>query len=153
MMIKLPWLSRDPDVLSGTVIFAGTRVPVAVLFENLACDLTLDQIIDDYPTIDRESAAALLEALPALLEAALDEREAASALSHTTSDYGHQPDSYPDEPGLRRGDFERWAVGYWPYLTDALPDFTRHAGGYADPALQRYFDGWRMHLNWQREGW
>jgi uncharacterized protein (DUF433 family) len=53
-------VSRDPDVLGGTPVFAGTRVPVAVLFENLADGMTLDEILDAYPTLNREAALAAL---------------------------------------------------------------------------------------------
>jgi uncharacterized protein (DUF433 family) len=61
-------VSRDPDVLGGTPVFAGTRVPVAVLFENLADGMTLDEILDAYPTLNREAALAALEEAEASLE-------------------------------------------------------------------------------------
>ncbi len=67
-------VSSDPEVLGGTPVFVGTRVPVAVLFENLADGMTLDEILDAYPTLGREAA------LSALLEAeASFEREQAAA--------------------------------------------------------------------------
>lgn len=44
----------DPEILGGTPVFIGTRVPVAVLFENLADGLSLDEILDSYPTLKRE---------------------------------------------------------------------------------------------------
>ncbi len=67
-------VSTDPDVLGGTPVFVGTRVPVAVLFENLADGLTLDEILDAYPTISRQVA------LMALKEAEVSlEREQATA--------------------------------------------------------------------------
>ena len=50
----------DPEILGGTPVFTGTRVPVAVLFENLADGHTLDEILDSYPTLPRQKA---LEAL------------------------------------------------------------------------------------------
>lgn len=56
-------VTTDPDVLGGTPVFTGTRVPVAVLFENLADGLSLDEILDSYPTLTKEMALiALLEA-------------------------------------------------------------------------------------------
>ena len=61
-------VSSDPDVLGGTPVFLGTRVPVAVLFENLADGMTLDEIIDAYPTLSRETALAALQQAEASLE-------------------------------------------------------------------------------------
>ncbi len=58
----------DPEILGGTPVFAGTRVPVAVLFENLADGLTLDEILDSYPTLTREKALAALQQAESLLE-------------------------------------------------------------------------------------
>ena len=53
-------VSSDPEVLGGTPVFVGTRVPVAVLFENLADGMTLDEILDAYPTLTRDAALAAL---------------------------------------------------------------------------------------------
>jgi uncharacterized protein (DUF433 family) len=50
----------DPDVMSGTPVFRGTRVPVAVLFDNLADGLTVDEILDSWPTLNREDVLAVL---------------------------------------------------------------------------------------------
>lgn len=49
-------ITIDMKILGGTPVFSGTRVPVAVLFENLADGLTLDEILDSYPTLKREQA-------------------------------------------------------------------------------------------------
>ena len=61
-------VTTDPDILGGTPVFTGTRVPIAVLFENLAGGLTLDEILDSYPTLRREQALAALEQAASLLE-------------------------------------------------------------------------------------
>ncbi len=61
-------VATDPDVLGGTPVFVGTRVPVAVLFENLADGLTLDEILDAYPTVPREIALMALREAEACLE-------------------------------------------------------------------------------------
>lgn len=50
----------DPEILGGTPVFRGTRVPLAVLFENLADGLTLDEILASYPTLSREQALRAL---------------------------------------------------------------------------------------------
>lgn len=61
-------VTRDPEILGGTPVFTGTRVPVAVLFENLADGLSLDEILNSYPTLSREQAVAALERAETLLE-------------------------------------------------------------------------------------
>lgn len=61
-------VTSDPEILGGTPVFAGTRVPVAVLFENLADGLTLDEILDAYPTLTREKAIAALQQAESLIE-------------------------------------------------------------------------------------
>lgn len=61
-------VTSNPEILGGTPVFSGTRVPVAVLFENLADGLTLDEILDSYPTLTRETALAALHHAESLLE-------------------------------------------------------------------------------------
>ncbi|MBI5439074.1 MAG: DUF433 domain-containing protein [Nitrosomonadales bacterium] len=61
-------VTTDPEILGGTPVFAGTRVPIAVLFENLADGLTLDEILDSYPTLKREQVLAALQQAESLLE-------------------------------------------------------------------------------------
>ena len=61
-------VTTDPDILGGTPVFAGTRVPVAVLFENIADGLTLDEILESYPTLRRERAIDALHQAETLLE-------------------------------------------------------------------------------------
>ena len=53
-------LSADPEVMGGRTVFAGTRVPVDVLFANLADGLTIDEIIDSYPTLRKEDVLSVL---------------------------------------------------------------------------------------------
>lgn len=52
---------RDPGVLGGTPIFRGTRVPFQTLLEYLEGGETLDQFLDDFPTVKRDAAVAALE--------------------------------------------------------------------------------------------
>ena len=54
-------IARDPQILGGRPVFRGTRVPVEVLFDNLADGMTLDEILQAYPTLDRQDAIAVLE--------------------------------------------------------------------------------------------
>lgn len=53
----------DLDILGGRPVFKGTRVPVAVLFSNLADGLPLDEILNSYPTLSREMAKGALHAI------------------------------------------------------------------------------------------
>jgi len=55
------YITRDPEVLGGTLIFAGTRVPVRILLEHLEAGDRLDDFLDDYPTVTREQAVGVLE--------------------------------------------------------------------------------------------
>jgi uncharacterized protein (DUF433 family) len=50
----------DPDILSGTPVFVGTRVPVRTLLDNLAPGDTLEEFLDHFPTVSREQAIAAL---------------------------------------------------------------------------------------------
>jgi uncharacterized protein (DUF433 family) len=49
-----------PDVVSGALVFKGTRIPVDALFENLASGLSLDEILVSFPGIGRERAEAAI---------------------------------------------------------------------------------------------
>jgi uncharacterized protein (DUF433 family) len=52
---------RDPDVLGGTPVFRGTRVPFQTLLEYLEGGQTLDEFLEDFPTVRREAAVGALE--------------------------------------------------------------------------------------------
>ena len=51
----------DPEIMSGTPCFAGTRVPVRALLDYIEGGDTLDKFIDQYPTVSRKQAVAFLE--------------------------------------------------------------------------------------------
>ena len=53
-------ISRDPDILGGTPVFSGTRVPVRVLFEHLEAGDSLGDFLDDFPSVTKEQAQKLL---------------------------------------------------------------------------------------------
>ena len=57
----------DPEILHGVPCFAGTRVPVKFLFDYLAAGYGLDYFTHQYPTVDREQAAAVLKEAKARL--------------------------------------------------------------------------------------
>jgi uncharacterized protein (DUF433 family) len=54
-------IHSDPDTLSGTPCFAGTRVPIATLMDYLKAGDRLDDFLDDFPTVKRDQAVAVLE--------------------------------------------------------------------------------------------
>ncbi len=51
----------NPDVMGGTPVFVGTRVPVDALIDHLAAGDSLDVFLDDFPSVTREQAVAALE--------------------------------------------------------------------------------------------
>lgn len=56
-------LSSDPEIMSGAVVFKGTRVPADALFQYLAGGASLDEFLDDFPTVERGQAEALIRML------------------------------------------------------------------------------------------
>ncbi len=54
-------IDRNPDILGGTPVFNGTRVPVRILKEHLEAGDRLDEFLDDYPTVTKDQAVELLE--------------------------------------------------------------------------------------------
>ena len=61
----------DPNVLGGTPVFSGTRVPIRALFENLAEGASLEEVLEAYPTLSREQAVEALRRADALVERSL----------------------------------------------------------------------------------
>ena len=54
-------IERDPEKMSGVAVFRGTRVPITHLFEYLEDGETVDQFLQQFPTVTREQALGLLE--------------------------------------------------------------------------------------------
>ena len=54
-------ITKNPDVLGGTPVFRGTRVPFQSLLDYLEAGQTLDEFLDDFPTVSREAAVQALE--------------------------------------------------------------------------------------------
>jgi len=61
MSVPNPLVTRSNEVMSGVVVFAGARVPVQTLLDYLEEGDTLDQFLEDFPTVSREHAVAVLE--------------------------------------------------------------------------------------------
>lgn len=53
-------INIDKDILGGQPVFKGTRVPVESLFDHLEAGVSLDEFLDDFPTVSKEQAVALL---------------------------------------------------------------------------------------------
>jgi uncharacterized protein (DUF433 family) len=62
-------VSCDPDVMSGALCVAGTRVPVQNIFDYLEGGYSLGDFMDDFPSISREKAVAILESARTSLSA------------------------------------------------------------------------------------
>ena len=58
---------KDRDILGGAPVFRGTRVPVQALFDYLEGGETLEDFLEGFPTVSRESAVAALEEAKQLL--------------------------------------------------------------------------------------
>ena len=54
-------ITIDPDIMSGAPVFTGTRVPVAALLENLEAGVSLDEFLDNFPTVSRDQAVRVLQ--------------------------------------------------------------------------------------------
>lgn len=70
-MTKVIHSSRD--ILGGTPVFEGTRVPVKALFDHLEAGDALEVFLDDFPTVSREQAVLVLELAKEALVSKIDE--------------------------------------------------------------------------------
>lgn len=57
---KCPAVERRPERVSGAWVFAGTRVPLSALYENLAYGATIDEFVEWFPGVDVEQVRAVL---------------------------------------------------------------------------------------------
>ena len=60
-------ITMDPEIHSGAPVFAGTRVPIRTLFDHLEAGDSLEVFLDDFPSVSREVAVAILEEAQAAL--------------------------------------------------------------------------------------
>jgi uncharacterized protein (DUF433 family) len=60
-MSEASLIERSEDILGGTPVFAGTRVPVQTLFDYLEGGDSLDEFLDDFPAVTRDRAIEVLE--------------------------------------------------------------------------------------------
>ncbi len=69
-------IERNPEILGGTPVFSGTRVPVRTLMEHLEAGDRLDDFLEDFPTVSREQALEALERAKGMLTSGADETAA-----------------------------------------------------------------------------
>jgi len=61
MFSIVPPVEIDKEILSGTPVFEGTRVPVSALLDNIAAGSSLDEFLENFPTFSRQQALQLLD--------------------------------------------------------------------------------------------
>lgn len=66
-MVKQAVISRDPQIMGGTPVFAGTRVPVQTLLDYLEAGETIDDFLTGFPSVGRDQVIAFLEEAKDLL--------------------------------------------------------------------------------------
>jgi uncharacterized protein (DUF433 family) len=54
-------INIDKEIMSGVPVFEGTRVPVSALIDNLEAGVSLDEFLENFPTVEREQAIRVLE--------------------------------------------------------------------------------------------
>ncbi len=59
--MKQPLVTRNPEVMSGTVVFHGTRVPVQTLLDYLEAGESIDDFLEGFPSVTRQHVIAFLE--------------------------------------------------------------------------------------------
>lgn len=69
--MKTPLIISDPGILGGTPVFAGTRVPVKNLTDCLEAGETIDDFLEDFPSVSRAQVIEFLEEARALLTASV----------------------------------------------------------------------------------
>ena len=62
---------KDPDILGGTPVVRGTRVPLQALFDSIESGETLEEFLEGFPSVSREMAVAALEQARELLSKVL----------------------------------------------------------------------------------
>lgn len=60
-MLTTPIVHSDPDILGGTPVFIGTRVPIKTLFDYLEAGDSVDEFLDHFPSVRREQAISAIE--------------------------------------------------------------------------------------------
>jgi uncharacterized protein (DUF433 family) len=67
--MKTDVVNINPEILGGTPVFKGTRVPIETLFDHLESGVTIDVFLDDYPTVTKKQVIQVLELVGKLFTA------------------------------------------------------------------------------------
>ena len=65
--MKSNQIVSDPEIMGGTPVFVGTRVPVRILFEHLEAGDALEVFLEDFPSVSRAAAVQVLQDVKAAL--------------------------------------------------------------------------------------
>jgi len=76
--MKSKIISSSPDVMGGTPVFAGTRVPVQTLLDYIEGGESIDSFLDGFPTVTREQVLAFLRKVKELINELVEESETAA---------------------------------------------------------------------------
>jgi len=74
MQDQVPGVHSDPEILGGTPVFVGTRVPVRALLDYLEHGRPLSEFLDDFPTVEKALAVSVLEHMKQLVVRASSSR-------------------------------------------------------------------------------
>ena len=66
-------VSQNPEIMSGTLVFAGTRVPVEIFIDYLKAGESIERFLEGFPTVSREQVDAFLEMSLETVKAEVDE--------------------------------------------------------------------------------
>ena len=73
-------ITIDPETMGGQPVFKGTRVPIESLFDHLECGVSLDEFLDEFDTVSKDQAIAIMEIASKILSSKnIDELYAAVA--------------------------------------------------------------------------
>jgi uncharacterized protein (DUF433 family) len=61
VIMAIPLITKSKEIMGGTPVFYGTRVPVQTLIDYLAAGETIEEFLDDFPTVSQEQAVRFLE--------------------------------------------------------------------------------------------
>lgn len=78
IVMKSKIISSSPDVMGGTPVFAGTRVPVQTLLDYIEGGESIDSFLDGFPTVTKEQIFAFLREVKALIRELVEESETAA---------------------------------------------------------------------------
>ena len=59
--MKSKYININPNILVGTPVFKGTRVPISTLFDHLEEGITIEEFLEDFPTVTKKQALGILK--------------------------------------------------------------------------------------------